>query len=105
MVILIIGKLFIIYLNLFAKNRSLIIDCLTNLLNSRFFCFSYGLYQDIYPSPGLKTCVSILRYILITQACRCRYGQYIKLREQIDKNEGGLEAFSRGYEIFGFTRR
>ncbi|WZY92247.1 hypothetical protein YC2023_064576 [Brassica napus] len=33
-----------------------------------------------------------------------RYGQYIKLREQIDKNEGGLEAFSRGYEIFGFTR-
>ncbi|KFK36343.1 hypothetical protein AALP_AA4G110200 [Arabis alpina] len=33
-----------------------------------------------------------------------RYGQYIKLREEIDKNEGGLEAFSRGYEIFGFTR-
>ncbi|KAH0837368.1 hypothetical protein HID58_092396, partial [Brassica napus] len=33
-----------------------------------------------------------------------RYGQYIKLREEIHKNEGGLEAFSRGYEIFGFTR-
>jgi 1,4-alpha-glucan branching enzyme len=33
-----------------------------------------------------------------------RYGQYRKLREEIDKNEGGLEAFSRGYEIFGFTR-
>lgn len=34
-----------------------------------------------------------------------RYGHYKKMREEIDKYEGGLEAFSRGYEKFGFTRR
>ncbi|XP_041998026.1 1,4-alpha-glucan-branching enzyme 2-2, chloroplastic/amyloplastic-like [Salvia splendens] len=33
-----------------------------------------------------------------------RYDQYRKLRAAIDKNEGGLEAFSRGYEKFGFVR-
>ncbi|CAM8931061.1 unnamed protein product [Rhodiola kirilowii] len=33
-----------------------------------------------------------------------RYGQYKKLRESIDKFEGGLEAFSRGYEKMGFTK-
>ena len=35
----------------------------------------------------------------------CSYEQYKRLREQIDKYEGGLEAFSRGYEKLGFTRR
>ncbi|KAI6697888.1 hypothetical protein NL676_018007 [Syzygium grande] len=33
-----------------------------------------------------------------------RFGQYSRMREAIDKYEGGLEAFSRGYEKFGFTR-
>uniref|UniRef100_A0ABL6WPK7 Glycoside hydrolase family 13 N-terminal domain-containing protein n=1 Tax=Cannabis sativa TaxID=3483 RepID=A0ABL6WPK7_CANSA len=33
-----------------------------------------------------------------------RYGQYKKLREDIDKYEGGLEVFSRGFEKFGFQR-
>lgn len=33
------------------------------------------------------------------------YGQYKRLREEIDKSEGGLEAFSRGYEKLGFLRR
>eukprot|EP00897_Mesotaenium_endlicherianum_P007732 jgi/Mesen1/6988/ME000364S06162 len=33
-----------------------------------------------------------------------RFKQYLKLREEIDRSEGGLEAFSRGYEKFGFTR-
>ncbi|KAK4800803.1 hypothetical protein SAY86_021290 [Trapa natans] len=32
-----------------------------------------------------------------------RYGQYRRIREDIDKYEGGLEAFSRGYENFGFN--
>ncbi|KAL7170397.1 hypothetical protein ACSBR2_035296 [Camellia fascicularis] len=32
-----------------------------------------------------------------------RYAHYKKIREAIDKNEGGLEVFSRGYEKFGFT--
>jgi len=27
------------------------------------------------------------------------------MRDMIDKYEGGLDAFSRGYEKFGFTRR
>lgn len=34
-----------------------------------------------------------------------RYGHYKKMREAIDKYEGGLELFSRGYEKFGFIRR
>jgi hypothetical protein len=33
-----------------------------------------------------------------------RYAQYKSVREHIDKLEGGLEAFSRGYEKFGFNR-
>lgn len=33
-----------------------------------------------------------------------RYGQYKRLRQAIDKYEGGLEQFSRGYEKMGFTR-
>lgn len=33
-----------------------------------------------------------------------RYSQYRKTRELIDKYEGGLEAFSRGYEKMGFIR-
>ncbi|CAA0818856.1 1-4-alpha-glucan-branching enzyme 2-2-chloroplastic/amyloplastic [Striga hermonthica] len=33
-----------------------------------------------------------------------RYDQYKKLREAIDKYEGGLEKFSRGYEKRGFNR-
>ncbi|XP_042514957.1 1,4-alpha-glucan-branching enzyme 1, chloroplastic/amyloplastic-like [Macadamia integrifolia] len=33
-----------------------------------------------------------------------RYGHYKKMRELIDKYEGGLEAFSCGYEKFGFNR-
>lgn len=34
-----------------------------------------------------------------------RYEQYKRTREAIDKYEGGLEQFSRGYEKLGFTRR
>ncbi|GMP50010.1 hypothetical protein CsSME_00016796 [Camellia sinensis var. sinensis] len=33
-----------------------------------------------------------------------RYAHYKRMREEIDKCEGGLEVFSRGYEKFGFTR-
>ncbi|XP_057513372.1 1,4-alpha-glucan-branching enzyme 2-2, chloroplastic/amyloplastic-like isoform X1 [Actinidia eriantha] len=33
-----------------------------------------------------------------------RYAHYTKMREDIDKYEGGLETFSRGYEKFGFNR-
>ncbi|CAL9192870.1 1,4-alpha-glucan-branching enzyme 2-2, chloroplastic/amyloplastic-like [Musa acuminata AAA Group] len=33
-----------------------------------------------------------------------RYDQYKKMRETIDQYEGGLDAFSRGYENFGFQR-
>ena len=34
-----------------------------------------------------------------------RFEQYKRKREFIDKHEGGLEAFSRGYEKMGFTKR
>ncbi|RDX73804.1 1,4-alpha-glucan-branching enzyme 1, chloroplastic/amyloplastic [Mucuna pruriens] len=33
-----------------------------------------------------------------------RYGQYKRLHDEINKHEGGLDTFSRGYEKFGFTR-
>ncbi|KAL5976399.1 hypothetical protein ACLOJK_020730 [Asimina triloba] len=33
-----------------------------------------------------------------------RYSRYRKMRAMIDKHEGGLDAFSRGYEKFGFIR-
>ncbi|KAH1195362.1 1,4-alpha-glucan-branching enzyme 1, chloroplastic/amyloplastic [Glycine max] len=33
-----------------------------------------------------------------------RYGQYKRLCYEIDKHEGGLDTFSRGYEKFGFIR-
>ncbi|CAJ1886898.1 unnamed protein product [Sphenostylis stenocarpa] len=34
-----------------------------------------------------------------------RYGQYKRLHDEINKHEGGLDTFSRGYEKFGFIRR
>jgi 1,4-alpha-glucan branching enzyme len=34
-----------------------------------------------------------------------RYSHYRKMRDSIDKYEGGLETFSRGHEKFGFNRR
>ncbi|ESW34860.1 hypothetical protein PHAVU_001G187600 [Phaseolus vulgaris] len=33
-----------------------------------------------------------------------RFGQYKRLHDEINKHEGGLDAFSRGYEQFGFLR-
>ncbi|KAH9620514.1 hypothetical protein KSS87_017206 [Heliosperma pusillum] len=34
-----------------------------------------------------------------------RYSMYRRLREEINRFEGSLESFSRGYEKMGFTRR
>lgn len=33
-----------------------------------------------------------------------RYSEYKRMRAAIDQYEGGLDAFSRGYEKLGFTR-
>jgi len=33
-----------------------------------------------------------------------RWSRYCELRGAIDANEGGLEKFSRGYELYGFTK-
>jgi len=33
-----------------------------------------------------------------------RYSEYKRMRAAIDQHEGGLDAFSRGYEKLGFTR-
>ncbi|CAH9138425.1 unnamed protein product [Cuscuta epithymum] len=55
-----------------------------------------GLGQRIYEiDPLLKNFRNHLDY---------RFSHYRKLRETIDQHEGGLEAFSRGYEKLGFTR-
>ncbi|KAL8125635.1 1,4-alpha-glucan-branching enzyme 2-2, chloroplastic/amyloplastic-like isoform X1 [Apium graveolens] len=55
-----------------------------------------GTGQKIYEiDPLLKSHKEHLDY---------RYGHYKKMREEIDKYEGGLEQFSRGYEKFGFVR-
>ncbi|GBG88393.1 hypothetical protein CBR_g47092 [Chara braunii] len=53
--------------------------------------------QGIYGSdPMLSNFRSHLEY---------RFQRYREMRDMIDKCEGGLEAFSRGYEKLGFTRR
>ncbi|KAF7016407.1 hypothetical protein CFC21_030024 [Triticum aestivum] len=52
--------------------------------------------QKIYEiDPTLKDFRSHLDY---------RYSEYKRIRAAIDQHEGGLEAFSRGYEKLGFTR-
>uniref|UniRef100_A0A8R7PG48 Glycosyl hydrolase family 13 catalytic domain-containing protein n=1 Tax=Triticum urartu TaxID=4572 RepID=A0A8R7PG48_TRIUA len=52
--------------------------------------------QKIYEiDPTLKDFRSHLDY---------RYSEYRRIRAAIDQHEGGLEAFSRGYEKLGFTR-
>jgi hypothetical protein len=52
-----------------------------------------------------KVVVKTLTYCMLFIFINYSYGQYKRLREEIDKYEGGLEVFSRGYEKFGFTRR
>lgn len=49
-----------------------------------------------------KSMTDFLKYICFSNHS---YGQYKRIREEIDKYEGGLDAFSRGYEKLGFTRR
>ena len=34
----------------------------------------------------------------------CRYKCFLSIKNDIQKHEGGLEAFSRGYERFGLNR-
>lgn len=43
--------------------------------------------------------------VCFTQLGENRYSRYRELRSLIDQHEGGLDAFSRGYEKLGFTRR
>ncbi|XP_004246561.1 1,4-alpha-glucan-branching enzyme 2-2, chloroplastic/amyloplastic isoform X1 [Solanum lycopersicum] len=58
------------------------------------------------PPPGLGQKIYEIDPLLTNyrQHLDYRYSQYKKMREAIDKYEGGLEAFSRGYEKMGFTR-
>ncbi|KAK6779441.1 hypothetical protein RDI58_021625 [Solanum bulbocastanum] len=58
------------------------------------------------PPPGLGQKIYEIDPLLTNyrQHLDYRYSQYKKMREAIDKYEGGLEAFSRGYEQMGFTR-
>uniref|UniRef100_A0A5B6ZJQ5 1,4-alpha-glucan branching enzyme n=1 Tax=Davidia involucrata TaxID=16924 RepID=A0A5B6ZJQ5_DAVIN len=58
------------------------------------------------PPPGTGKRIYEIDTLLIAhrEHLDYRYGQYKRMREAIDKYEGGLEVLSRGYEKFGFTR-
>nr|XP_016482888.1 PREDICTED: 1,4-alpha-glucan-branching enzyme 1, chloroplastic/amyloplastic-like [Nicotiana tabacum] len=58
------------------------------------------------PTPGLGQKIYEIDPLLTNhrQHLDYRFSEYKKMREAIDKYEGGLEAFSRGYEKMGFTR-
>ncbi|KAL6521134.1 hypothetical protein OROGR_017703 [Orobanche gracilis] len=63
--------------------------------------------EMVVPPPGLGQRIYEIDPLLSNyrEHLDYRYGQYKKLREAIDKYEGGLEKFSRGYEKLGFNRR
>lgn len=62
--------------------------------------------QRIIPSPGAGQRIYEIDPLLKDHRAHLdyRYSQYKNMRDMIDKYEGGLDAFSRGYEKFGFTR-
>ncbi|XP_071701824.1 1,4-alpha-glucan-branching enzyme 2-2, chloroplastic/amyloplastic-like [Rutidosis leptorrhynchoides] len=62
--------------------------------------------QIVIPTPGSGQKIYEIDPLLSNhrEHLEYRYSHYKKLRESIDKYEGGLEAFSRGYEKLGFTR-
>ncbi|KAI3725241.1 hypothetical protein L1987_65022 [Smallanthus sonchifolius] len=67
---------------------------------------SEAIKQTSIPPPGTGQRIYEIDPLLGNhrQHLEYRYSHYKKMRESIDKYEGGLEAFSRGYEKFGFTR-
>ncbi|CAA0837880.1 1-4-alpha-glucan-branching enzyme 2-2-chloroplastic/amyloplastic [Striga hermonthica] len=62
--------------------------------------------KKVIPPPGSGQRIYEIDPLLINyrEHLDYRYSQYKKLREAIDKYEGGLEKFSRGYEKLGFNR-
>lgn len=82
---------------------------------------NYGLllvlfFTSAFICPKWQCCLSLqflhldmasynLKFFFFLMLSTFRYSQYKKMREAIDKYEGGLEAFSRGYEKMGFTHR
>ncbi|KAK6139989.1 hypothetical protein DH2020_026263 [Rehmannia glutinosa] len=62
--------------------------------------------ESVIPQPGVGQRIYEIDPLLSNyrEHLDYRYGQYKKLREAIDKYEGGLETFSRGYEKLGFNR-
>jgi hypothetical protein len=44
-------------------------------------------------------------FFVVCLLCFNRYSEYKRIRAAIDQHEGGLDAFSRGYEKLGFTRK
>ncbi|PWA64409.1 1,4-alpha-glucan-branching enzyme 1, chloroplastic/amyloplastic [Artemisia annua] len=67
---------------------------------------SEAIRQISIPPPGAGQRIYEIDPLLKnhSQHLEYRYSHYKKIRESIDKYEGGLEAFSRGYEKLGFTR-
>lgn len=75
-------------------------------LNETISKESYMVRQMSIPPPGTGKRIYEIDPILKAhrEHLDYRYRHYKKMREAIDKNEGGLELFSRGYEKFGFIR-
>lgn len=64
-----------------------------------------GFYASILPLLNLLGAKDLSEPDFSMYLCPYRYSHYRKMRDSIDKYEGGLEMFSRGYEKFGFNRR
>ncbi|XLR33406.1 hypothetical protein S83_061306 [Arachis hypogaea] len=60
----------------------------------------------IIPPPGCGKKIYEIDPLLLTHRDHLdfRFGRYLRLREDIDKHEGGLDPFSRGHENFGFRQ-
>lgn len=105
------------------KRHSFSVDFLFVWMSLQYCLWScnYGLllvlfFTSAFICPKWQCCLSLqflhldmasfnLKFFFFLMLSTFRYSQYKKMREAIDKYEGGLEAFSRGYEKMGFTRR
>ncbi|XP_020997452.2 1,4-alpha-glucan-branching enzyme 1, chloroplastic/amyloplastic-like [Arachis duranensis] len=60
----------------------------------------------IIPPPGCGKKIYEIDPLLLTHHDHLdfRFGRYLRLREDIDKHEGGLDPFSRCHENFGFRQ-
>ncbi|TYI98812.1 hypothetical protein E1A91_D01G243300v1 [Gossypium mustelinum] len=79
---------------------------LSTLLNRKISTEKSEAKPRTIPPPGIGQKIYEIDPSLLDfrQHLDYRYAQYKRMREEIDKYEGGLEVFSRGYEKLGFVR-